>query len=56
MANKFFPEGFTYPEDFEGTFWTVIDADYYVSTIGNDITGDGHPQNPFLTAMVPWKL
>lgn len=44
MANKF-----EYPTDFEGTFWTTIDGDYYVSTIGSDINGDGTPQKPYLT-------
>ena len=37
------------PSDFTGTFWTIQDGKYYVSTIGNDVTGDGSPQNPFLT-------
>lgn len=32
-----------------GTFWTIDDGDFYVSTIGNDISGDGSPQNPYLT-------
>lgn len=36
-------------QDFNGTFWTVFDGDYYVSTSGNDISGTGHPANPFLT-------
>lgn len=40
---------YSYPVDFESTFWTIIDGDYYVSTIGNDITGDGSPKKPFLT-------
>ncbi|PTB91857.1 hypothetical protein C9994_14850, partial [Marivirga lumbricoides] len=40
---------YSYPEDFEGTFWSVIDGDYYVSTFGNDISGDGSPLKPYLT-------
>ncbi|MEP0367421.1 MAG: tail fiber domain-containing protein [Cyclobacteriaceae bacterium] len=35
--------------DFDGTFWTIQDGNYYVSTIGSDVTGDGSPQNPYLT-------
>jgi hypothetical protein len=33
--------------DFEQTVWTIKDGDFYVSSIGNDTTGDGSPQNPF---------
>ncbi|WP_109833029.1 hypothetical protein [Reichenbachiella versicolor] len=40
---------YIYPTDFEGTFWSAHDGDFYVSTIGNDITGTGSPTNPFLT-------
>lgn len=40
---------YNYPADFNNTFWTVIDADYYVSSNGNDVSGDGSPKNPFLT-------
>ncbi|WP_456457668.1 hypothetical protein [Reichenbachiella sp.] len=47
---------YTYPEDFEGSFWTVIDGDYYVSTIGNDITGDGSPLLPYLTVNKAMEL
>ncbi|MEL7148812.1 MAG: hypothetical protein AAFO69_20730, partial [Bacteroidota bacterium] len=35
--------------DFDGTFWTVKTGDFYVSTVGSDVNGDGSPQNPFLT-------
>ncbi len=34
---------------FIGTFWTIIDGDHYVSTLGSDIDGDGSPKNPYLT-------
>ncbi|TRX47102.1 hypothetical protein FNH22_30555 [Fulvivirga sp. M361] len=47
---------YSYPVDFEGTFWTIIDGDYYVSTIGNDVTGDGSPKNPFLTVAKAFDL
>ncbi|MEM9686166.1 MAG: hypothetical protein AAF934_04515, partial [Bacteroidota bacterium] len=47
---------YNYPADFEGTFWTIVDGDYYVSTIGNDISGDGSPQNPFLTVRRAFEL
>lgn len=47
---------YTYPDDFEGTFWTVVDGAYYVSTVGNDITGNGSPRNPFLTVEKAFSL
>lgn len=47
---------YTYPEDFEGTFWTVVDGAYYVSTVGNDISGDGSPRSPFLTVEKAFDL
>ena len=47
---------FSYPEDFEGTFWTIIDGDYYVSTFGSDVNGDGSPKNPFLTVGKAFEL
>lgn len=47
---------YTYPEDFEGTFWTVVDGAYYVSTVGNDISGDGSPKHPFLTVEKAFDL
>lgn len=40
---------YTHPADFVDTFWTVFDGDFYVSTLGSDVIGDGSPQNPFLT-------
>ena len=40
---------YSYPEDFEGTFWAVIGGDYYVSTFVSDINGDGSPKSPCLT-------
>ncbi|PTB96791.1 hypothetical protein C9994_05865 [Marivirga lumbricoides] len=40
---------YTYPTAYEGTFWSVLDGDYYVSTLGSDITGDGSPKKPFLS-------
>ncbi|MEO1052887.1 MAG: hypothetical protein AAFX87_19790 [Bacteroidota bacterium] len=40
---------YSYPEDFEGTFWTVVDGDFYVSTIGSDTNGNGSPASPYLT-------
>lgn len=40
---------YTYPTAFENTFWSVLDGDFYVSTIGSDVTGDGSPKKPFLT-------
>lgn len=50
MANKFPISAFN------ETFWTVIDGDWYVSTIGNDITGDGSPKLPFLTIHKAFEL
>ncbi|MEM9259374.1 MAG: hypothetical protein AAGA62_06975, partial [Bacteroidota bacterium] len=47
---------FSYPEDFEGTFWTIIDGDYYVSTFGSDINGNGSPKSPFLTVGKAFEL
>lgn len=43
-------------QDFDGTFWTVFDGDYYVSTTGNDLSGTGHPSNPFLTVSKAFEL
>lgn len=43
-------------QDFQGTFWTITDGDYYVSTIGNDITGNGSPKNPFLTIAKAFEI
>lgn len=40
---------FTYPSDFAGTGWLVIDGDIYISSIGSDINGDGSPGNPYAT-------
>lgn len=40
---------YQYPQDFEGTFWTIIDGDYYVSTFGSDEGGLGSPQEPYAT-------
>lgn len=44
------------PSEFIGTQWTVTDGDYYVSTLGNDLTGDGSPDNPFLTVSKAFEL
>lgn len=41
---------YIYPEDFEGTPWTVVDGAYYVSNTGSDSApNDGSPKRPFLT-------
>lgn len=41
---------------FSGTQWTVTDGDYYVSTSGNDLTGDGGPDKPYLTVAKAFEL
>lgn len=47
----------SYPDSaFEGTFWTIKDGDFYVSTTGNDITGTGSPINPLLTVAKAFEL
>jgi hypothetical protein len=40
---------FSYPQDFSGTGWLVLDGDLYVSSTGNDETGNGSPSAPFAT-------
>lgn len=40
---------YIYPDDFNGTSWTIVDGSYYVSTNGSDVHGTGSPQSPFLT-------
>ena len=40
---------YNYPADFVQTFWRVLDGDVYVSSSGNDISGDGSPTNPYAT-------
>lgn len=40
---------FAYPDDFTGTNWKITDGDVYVSKSGDNTTGDGSPQAPFLT-------
>ncbi|MEP0367420.1 MAG: hypothetical protein ABJN36_12410 [Cyclobacteriaceae bacterium] len=47
---------YSYDPHFEGTFWTVFDGDFYVSTIGSDVTGDGSPKKPFLTVKRAFDL
>lgn len=47
---------YTYPQDFQNTFWTVLDGDFYVSTLGNDITGDGSPLRPYFTVNKAMEL
>ncbi len=40
---------FSYPIDFEGTYWLILDGDIYVSSIGDDTVGTGSPQEPYAT-------
>lgn len=40
---------YNYPTQFAGTGWLVLDGDIYVSSTGNDDTGDGSPGNPYAT-------
>jgi hypothetical protein len=40
---------YTYPNDFAGTGWLVIDGDIYVSSTSSDDTGEGTPANPYAT-------
>lgn len=39
---------YSYPSDFKGTRWRVLDGDVYVSYDGND-QSNGHPQKPVAT-------
>lgn len=40
---------YTYPADFANTHWHILDGDIYVSSIGNDSSGNGSPGNPYAT-------
>lgn len=35
--------------DFVGTYWRILDGDFYVSSLGDDTNGDGSPSNPLKT-------
>jgi len=35
--------------DFTGTFWLVYGGHFYVSSLGDDSSGTGHPSSPFKT-------
>lgn len=40
---------FTYPTDFSGTLWRILDGDVYVSYNGHDAVGNGTPVKPYAT-------
>lgn len=40
---------FTYPTDFAGTLWRILDGDIYVSYNGHDAPGNGTPTKPYAT-------
>jgi hypothetical protein len=40
---------FTYPTDFSGTLWRILDGDIYVSYNGHDVAGNGTPTSPYAT-------
>ena len=35
------------PADFTGTYWRILDGDIYVSSLGDDTSGNGSPTHPY---------